>query len=196
MIARKQHHRYAVAVFVVAAVLVGLASETAWAADTSNTSSIVEQLESIHPKLAKLAGQLTDPWFIFGMTAQSIFFMRFFVQWIASEKKRRSTVPVAFWWLSLVGGLSLFVYAFHRDDLVIMTGQLLGCVIYIRNLMLISNHKKRRKQAGLPTDDLDAKDEEPSTLQQRSSCPHCHANTIATSATNDYSKTIPPSGST
>jgi lipid-A-disaccharide synthase-like uncharacterized protein len=102
--------------------------------------------------LSRAMREILDPWFFFGMTAQFVFFMRFVVQWIASEKKRRSTVPVAFWYLSLVGSLALFVYALHRWDFVIMAGQLLACVIYIRNLMLISDWKKRRRQAGLPTD--------------------------------------------
>ena len=94
--------------------------------------------------------QLQSPWFWFGMVAQGVFFMRFMVQWIASERQRRSTVPVAFWWLSLVGGLSLFVYAAGKLDLVIMAGQLLSCFIYVRNLMLIRDFELRRRQAGLP----------------------------------------------
>ena len=91
------------------------------------------------------------PFFFFGMTAQFVFFMRFVVQWIASERRKRSTVPVSFWYLSLVGSLALFVYAFHRWDFVIMSGQALACLIYVRNLMLISDSRKRRRQAGLPT---------------------------------------------
>jgi len=166
LIARKQHYRDTIAVFVVAAVLISLAAETTWALDVNG---YITSLEPDHPKVAKIVRQITDPWFIFGMTAQFVFFMRFVVQWIASEKKRRSTVPVSFWWISLIGGLSLFVYALHRDDLVIMSGQLLACVIYVRNLMLISNHKKRRQQAGLPTDDLDAEDEEADSLTESSS---------------------------
>lgn len=94
--------------------------------------------------------QLRDPWFFFGMTAQMVFFARFVVQWIVSEKRRRSTVPISFWYLSLVGSMALFVYAFHRRDLVIMAGQALACFIYVRNLMLISDWQKRRRQAGLP----------------------------------------------
>ena len=102
-------------------------------------------------------------WLIIGFLGQGFFFMRFVVQWIASEKKRRSTVPVAFWYLSLVGSLALFVYALHRWDFVIMAGQLLACVIYVRNLMLIADHRKRRRQAGLPIDDLD-RDDEPAAV--------------------------------
>lgn len=96
-----------------------------------------------------------SPWFWFGMTAQFVFFMRFVVQWIVSEKRRRSTVPVAFWYLSIVGSLALLVYAAHERDPVIMAGQLLACVIYVRNLMLISDWRKRRLQAGLPVNETD-----------------------------------------
>jgi lipid-A-disaccharide synthase-like uncharacterized protein len=138
---------------LAAGVLVLVSAETAWA-----TPEWVTRLRADRPLLAKVLEQVLDPWFFFGMTAQFVFFMRFVVQWIASEKKRRSTVPVAFWYLSLVGSLALFVYALHRWDFVIMAGQLLACVIYIRNLMLISDWRKRRRQAGLPTNDLDAED--------------------------------------
>jgi lipid-A-disaccharide synthase-like uncharacterized protein len=110
------------------------------------------------PWVARALQQILDPWFFFGMTAQFVFFMRFVVQWIASEKKKRSTVPIAFWYLSLLGSLALFIYAFHRWDFVIMAGQLLACVIYVRNLMLISDWRKRRQQAGLPLDPQEADD--------------------------------------
>ncbi|MBN2446092.1 MAG: lipid-A-disaccharide synthase N-terminal domain-containing protein [Phycisphaerae bacterium] len=68
--------------------------------------------------------------------------MRFVVQWYVSERQGRSTVPVAFWYLSLVGGLMLGLYAFLKQDPVFFLGQLLGVMIYIRNLVLI--HRERR----------------------------------------------------
>jgi len=74
---------------------------------------------------------------LFGFGAQAMFFMRFIIQWIASEKKKRSHIPVAFWYFSLAGGLTLFAYAVRRMDPVFMLGQGLGCLIYIRNLVLI-----------------------------------------------------------
>jgi len=107
---------------------------------------------------SEVLGKVNSPWFWFGMTAQFVFFMRFVVQWIVSERRRRSTVPVAFWYLSLVGSLALFVYAVHERDPVIMAGQLLACFIYIRNLMLISDWQTRRRRAGLPVTDLDTED--------------------------------------
>lgn len=78
-----------------------------------------------------------DPWVLFGFGAQALFLMRFVIQWIASERRKRSHVPVSFWYFSLAGGITLFVYAARRLDPVFMLGQGLGCFIYIRNLILI-----------------------------------------------------------
>ena len=66
-----------------------------------------------------------------------MFMMRFLVQWIASERKQRSYVPVVFWYFSLGGGLMLLTYAIQRRDPVFILGQSLGMVIYTRNLVLI-----------------------------------------------------------
>jgi len=85
----------------------------------------------------RTARALKSPWVFFGFAAQGIFMMRFVVQLVASERKKRSHVPVAFWYLSLVGGLMLLVYALARRDPVFVLGQALGIVIYARNLMLI-----------------------------------------------------------
>jgi lipid-A-disaccharide synthase-like uncharacterized protein len=78
-----------------------------------------------------------DLWLIFGFLAQAIFFGRFLVQWIASERRKQSVVPIAFWYLSLVGAAMLFIYAAQRRDLVIMSGQAAATLIYVRNLVLI-----------------------------------------------------------
>jgi lipid-A-disaccharide synthase-like uncharacterized protein len=81
-------------------------------------------------------------WVLFGMLGQILFGLRFIVQWLASERRKETTVPVAFWYLSLLGGGILFVYAFwYRQDLVITIGQAAGVLIYIRNLMLIHRHR-------------------------------------------------------
>jgi len=88
-------------------------------------------------------------WQIVGFVGQAIFTARFLIQWVASEKKRDSVVPVAFWWLSLVGGLNLLVYAIHRQDPVFIVGQSMGMVVYVRNLMLVA--KRRRRANGLAT---------------------------------------------
>src|SRR3989442_10117944 len=77
-------------------------------------------------------------WVLFGMLGQILFGLRFIVQWLASERRKETTVPVAFWYLSLAGSLILFIYAFwYRQDIVITVGQSAGVFIYVRNLMLI-----------------------------------------------------------
>ncbi|HNV72982.1 MAG TPA: lipid-A-disaccharide synthase N-terminal domain-containing protein [Candidatus Ozemobacteraceae bacterium] len=81
-------------------------------------------------------------WLIFGLVGQTMFFMRFLVQWIVSEREKRSVIPVSFWYFSLLGSAILAVYAFHIQDPVFILGQSLGFVIYIRNLMLIKNQQE------------------------------------------------------
>lgn len=85
-------------------------------------------------------------WVIVGLGAQLLFSMRFIIQWIASEKQRRSVVPELFWWFSITGGLTLLAYAIHRQDPVFILGQSLGVVIYLRNLWLIYAEKRTARQ--------------------------------------------------
>ena len=80
---------------------------------------------------------LSDPWFLVGFAGQFLFMMRFVVQWVHSERERRSIVPVAFWFFSIGGGMVLLAYAIYRRDPVFIAGQALGMVIYARNLYLI-----------------------------------------------------------
>ncbi|MCY6382219.1 lipid-A-disaccharide synthase N-terminal domain-containing protein [Hoeflea prorocentri] len=86
--------------------------------------------------------QQFDTWVLIGFLAQACFTMRFVVQWIASERAKRSVVPVAFWFFSLFGGGMLFIYAIQRQDPVFIAGQGMGLIIYIRNLWLIANERK------------------------------------------------------
>ena len=81
-------------------------------------------------------------WLVIGFLAQAIFATRFIIQWIASERAGRSYVPVAFWLVSLAGGIMLTAYAIYRLDPVFIVGQASGLVVYTRNLMLI--HKERK----------------------------------------------------
>ncbi len=83
-----------------------------------------------------------DAWILLGFVAQAFFTMRFLVQWIASERAKRSVVPIAFWFFSLGGGALLLLYAIKRQDPVFIAGQGLGLIIYIRNLWLIANEKR------------------------------------------------------
>jgi lipid-A-disaccharide synthase-like uncharacterized protein len=82
-------------------------------------------------------------WLIIGFAGQALFTARFLVQWVASERKRDSVVPVAFWWLSLLGGLTILSYASYRQDPVIIVGQGMGLVVYARNLMLVGSARRR-----------------------------------------------------
>tara|TARA_B100000745_G_C19882769_1_gene294806 strand:+ start:231 stop:524 length:294 start_codon:yes stop_codon:yes gene_type:complete len=79
---------------------------------------------------------------IIGFTGQGIFASRFVIQWIYSEKKGESMIPIQFWYLSIFGGLGLLTYAIFRKDPVIITGQLFGIFIYTRNLFLIYKKEK------------------------------------------------------
>ncbi len=81
-------------------------------------------------------------WLGLGFLAQLMFSMRFIVQWIASERARRSIVPETFWYFSLVGGAMLFAYAIYRLDPVFMLGQGMGLVIYSRNIYFIREHHR------------------------------------------------------
>lgn len=76
-------------------------------------------------------------WVLLGLCAQVVFGLRFIVQWFVSERAGRSTVPVAFWYLSLVGGCLMLAYALYRWDPVFILGQGLGLAVYVRNLVLI-----------------------------------------------------------
>jgi len=81
-------------------------------------------------------------WVVFGLGGQLLFTARFLVQWIASERAGRSTIPLAFWYFSLGGGIVLFTYAVYRADPVFILGQSLGVFIYSRNLYLIHREKR------------------------------------------------------
>ena len=84
---------------------------------------------------------LAQPMGLLGLLGQALVFSRFLVQWVASEKKGRSVVPLSFWYLSIGGGGLLLVYALWRKDPVIVLGQAVGLFVYVRNLMLIHRHK-------------------------------------------------------
>ena len=80
-------------------------------------------------------------WLIIGFIGQALFSMRFLVQWIYSEKHKKSLIPKAFWYFSLAGGITLFSYAILRGDPVFIAGQGLGLLIYVRNLMFLKSEK-------------------------------------------------------
>src|SRR3989338_7518374 len=87
-------------------------------------------------------------WLSVGFLGQAFFSMRFLVQWIASERKKESVIPVSFWFFSIGGGLTLLIYAVYRLDPVFIIGQGAGLFVYLRNLFLI-RHKQRLAAAGV-----------------------------------------------
>lgn len=100
-----------------------------------------------HAVLSMFSGPMTgdDIWLIIGFAGQILFFMRFLVQWVVSEKSGKSVIPDVFWYFSLGGGLVLCAYALKRQDPVFIMGQSIGIFVYIRNIMLI--WRERRAQA-------------------------------------------------
>lgn len=79
---------------------------------------------------------------MFGLLGQICFSLRFIIQWILSERHKKSIIPISFWYFSLLGGLILFIYAVYRQDIVFTLGQGVGLVVYVRNLVLIARHKE------------------------------------------------------
>ena len=91
--------------------------------------------------------QRFDFWLVFGVMAQLLFGARFIVQWIASERAGRSVMPLAFWFFSMGGGLMTLVYGLVRREPVIIVGQMLSIIIYLRNLVLIFRERERPASA-------------------------------------------------
>ena len=88
-----------------------------------------------------------DFWLVFGIGAQLLFAARFLVQWISSERAGKSVVPFAFWIFSMVGGLMTLVYGLVKREPVIIFGQGLATLIYMRNIMLIFRERKETEKA-------------------------------------------------
>ena len=95
----------------------------------------------------------TAVWLGIGFVGQALFSMRFLLQWIYSERNRRSVIPIAFWYFSILGGMTLLAYAIHREDPVFIIGQAGGLVIYSRNLYFI--WRERREASKSPAGDND-----------------------------------------
>jgi lipid-A-disaccharide synthase-like uncharacterized protein len=89
----------------------------------------------------KLLGIDWSVWKVIGWMGNAVFFSRFFVQWYATEKKKRVVVPTAFWWLSLMGSLLLLTYSLHQRDSVFIFAYLFTWIPYIRNLVIHRRHK-------------------------------------------------------
>jgi len=90
-------------------------------------------------------------WLAIGFLGQALFSARFVVQWLSSEKVKKSVIPTAFWYFSLAGGATLLAYAIHREDPVFIVGQAAGLFIYLRNLQFL--WRDRRQGAAQPAAD-------------------------------------------
>ncbi len=86
-------------------------------------------------------------WILVGFFGQFFFMMRFIVQWIASEKAKKSVIPDLFWLFSIGGGAVLLIYALYRGDPVFIFGQALGLFIYFRNLYFVLRDRKKGASA-------------------------------------------------
>jgi lipid-A-disaccharide synthase-like uncharacterized protein len=87
-----------------------------------------------------------EVWIALGLGGQLFFALRFLVQWIASERKKESYIPLVFWYFSLAGAGILLTYAIHRGDPVFILGQSTGFLVYVRNIMLIYRKKWKEKK--------------------------------------------------
>lgn len=110
---------------------------------------VVHSGDNLFFRLFNITGWSSLAWVVLGLGGQLAFSGRMFLQWVISEKERKSIVPPAFWYLSLGGGVALFAYFVWRQDFVGVLGQSSGLVIYARNIRLI--HKQRRREAEAAT---------------------------------------------
>jgi lipid-A-disaccharide synthase-like uncharacterized protein len=107
---------------------------------------LIELARSVGGYLHDVFVTRLDAWVLLGFIAQGFFTARFVVQWIASERAGKSVVPLAFWLLSIGGGVLLLAYALYRRDPVFIAGQGFGVFVYLRNLYFVM-----RERRGAPT---------------------------------------------
>jgi len=89
-----------------------------------------------------------DPlWATIGLFGQLIFGFRFVLQWIVSEYKKKSHVPTAFWFISIIGSLTLLSYSIHIKNPIFILGFSLNTLIYLRNLHLIYKNRAQKEAA-------------------------------------------------
>jgi lipid-A-disaccharide synthase-like uncharacterized protein len=84
-----------------------------------------------------------DVWLVIGFLGQALFSARFIVQWLKSEREKKSVFPIAFWYFSIGGGVTLLAYAIYRQDPVFIVGQFTGLFIYLRNLYFVVHERKK-----------------------------------------------------
>ncbi len=88
-------------------------------------------------------------WLVVGFGGQLLFSLRFIVQWACSELSKKSVIPVAFWYFSIGGGITLLTYAIHKRDPVFIVGQLFGLLVYSRNLWFIRRERRETEQVNV-----------------------------------------------
>ena len=88
-------------------------------------------------------------WLIIGFSGQAFFSARFLLQWLHSERHKRSLIPLAFWYFSVLGSLTLLTYAIYRQDPVFIVGQSAGLLIYTRNLQLLAQERRQNEAVRL-----------------------------------------------
>ena len=91
--------------------------------------------------------EIDQTWLVVGLIGQGLFSARFFVQWLQSEKLKKSVIPSAFWYFSMAGGITLLAYAIHRRDPVFIIGQGTGLFIYFRNLQFVWRDRRKSSEA-------------------------------------------------
>ncbi len=128
---------------LLAVVFGPLPQRTALAADAPTPEEdAATKIDALETEVARLnarleAEKIPAMWLVVGFFGQFIFGMRFIVQWIATELKKKSVVPVAFWYLSLTGTIVLLSYSIYKRDPVFIAGFSLNMIIYLRNLYFI-----------------------------------------------------------
>lgn len=100
---------------------------------------------------AMLGGRIPAGLLALGAVGQVIFLLRFVYQWIYSERKGESTLPLSFWVISLVGSVLILVYAFLRWDVVLLIGNVFGTVVYARNIVLLRREQRRTASGAVAT---------------------------------------------
>ncbi len=96
--------------------------------------------------------EIDKTWLAVGLIGQALFSARFIVQWLQSERIKKSVIPSAFWYFSMAGGITLLAYAIHRRDPVFIIGQGTGLIIYFRNLQFLWRDRKNAAAARVEND--------------------------------------------
>jgi len=91
--------------------------------------------------------EIDKTWLVIGLVGQALFSARFILQWLQSERVKKSVIPSAFWYFSMAGGTTLLAYAIHRQDPVFIIGQGTGLIIYFRNLQFLWRDRKNSRQS-------------------------------------------------